>query len=76
MERPDLTRLGIGQRSIFGLIRIYNFLPDFAVSMNSVHDFQSALTGIMKEYAATGFNDWSLLFSPRLPIIGHPLLRL
>ena len=76
VERSDLVRLDIGCRSIFGLIRIYNLLPDFVVHMNSVHDFQSALTGLLKEYVGLNFRDWALLYSPRLPIVGHPLSRI
>ena len=76
MERPDLIQLEVGRRSAFGLIRIYNLLPEHVVNTDTVKDFQHALTSILKDYAISGSRDWSLLFSPRLPIIGHPLLRL
>ena len=43
----DAERLRIGRHSLFGLIRIYNMLPNSVVGCPDVPSFQSALTGTM-----------------------------
>ena len=72
-ERQDLIILDIGRRSIFGLIRVYNMLPDSVVQASSVKEFQRLLTMIMKILASQEYRRWDVLFSPRIPINEHPL---
>ena len=67
--------LDMYNRSIFGLVRVYNLLPEYLVNLNTVKDFQSGLQGIVKERALRNCNDWELTLSPRVPCHSHPLLN-
>jgi hypothetical protein len=63
-------------KSIFGLIDIYNLLPQAIVDANDVHLFQAKLQGMLKGEVRKGRSDWETLFSPRHPLHLHPLARL
>ena len=52
-------------RSALAMPRIYNLLPEYVVSANSVSIFQSRLQQLMLSYANSGADDWSKLFSLR-----------
>ena len=65
--------LEIVRRSVLGLIPIYNLLPQEIVDANSVRLFQRALSNLVKHRALSGFSNWQATFSPRIPIISHPL---
>ena len=60
-------------RSIFGLVKIWNILPEDVVESKSVSDFQSALTEIARKACEADFDKWSCVFSP--PVVSQSLLR-
>ena len=64
------------EHSILGLVDIYNLLPVEVVKHEFVHDFQSALQGILKIHATNAGLRWEELFSPRLALHSHPLRKL
>ena len=66
----------IARRSAFGLVSIYNFLPNEVVTQVTVKEFQQALSNLMKQQARAGHPQWSRLFSPRSDYISHPLRHL
>ena len=68
------TFLEITRRFAFGLIAVYNILPQQIVDAENVSDFQSALQTLLKSRAMTGRIDWRSTFSPRMPMYRHPLL--
>ena len=61
-------------KSIFGLIDVYNMLPQEMVDTECVHKFQGQLQGLLKDHAETDVN-WETLFSPRHALHLHPLAR-
>ncbi len=61
------------RRSAFGLITVYNLLPNEIVSHGSVKAFQRALSDLLKREAATGNPNWPFLFSSRYLTYQHPL---
>ena len=50
------------KRSIFGLIGIYNALPEFIIACESVKEFQHRLQLILKYLACCNFVYWSSVF--------------
>jgi hypothetical protein len=66
-------RTTLRTRSAFGLIPIYNMLPETVVSKRSVSAFQSDLQALLKECAMNDMPGWERLFSPRTPLSRHPL---
>ena len=52
-------------RSVFGLIRVYNDLPDDVVNSCTVKVFQRRLQNIVKDYVATRPASWERVF-PRV----------
>ena len=58
--------------SALGVVRIYNLLPDYVISANSVKEFQSRLQLLLRERAGH-CEDWPVTFSARLPLAFHPL---
>ena len=65
--------LDVMDRSVFGLIRVYNLLPQWVVDARTVKEFQGKLQYIVKRREASGCRDWMDTFSPRVPLCGHPL---
>jgi hypothetical protein len=53
------------QRSIFGLVRVWNRLPHSFVSATTVSAFQSSLTALARHHCQHGHCGWTMLFSPR-----------
>ena len=72
-KMPSGRGLCIFKRSAFGLIDVYNLLPNDIVSQNDVKQFQSALSAMVKREAAAGNPSWRSLFSPRHPVYQQPL---
>ena len=67
--------LDIMRRSILGLIRVYNILPQDVVSAKSVSDFQHRLTDIVRDRVVARDDRWSHLLSPRCALFDHhPLI--
>ena len=53
-------------RSIFGMVRIYNDLPQHVVDATSVRDFQHQLMLITRARCQAKDADWALSFTKRL----------
>ena len=49
-------------RSLFGMIHVYNRLPQYIVEMSSVRLFQKELTNIARQRCSNGIPDWPLNF--------------
>ncbi len=60
-------------RSAFGLIGVYNLLPDWVFNVKTVKCFQRNLQELVKQRATAGCADWPDSLSPRLPWATHPL---
>ena len=61
-------------RGLLGYIAVYNLLPDFAIEARDVKTFQSRLSRMLKDYVREGNEDWSYLYSARIPLFNfHPL---
>ena len=69
LRAPDFAR-----RSVLGLVSVYNLLPDSVVAARTVHDVQSLLQALLRDYAGS-YTVWSDLFSCRIPFANHPLRR-
>ena len=54
------------RRSLFGLVKIYNLLPQQVIDLKSVQSFQSALQHALSLAACRNVRYWEFLFSPRL----------
>ena len=64
------------RRSAFGLVHVYNLLPEEVVALPTVRAFQSALQRMVKSAAAAEHPEWRELLSPRVPFFRHPLQAL
>jgi hypothetical protein len=62
-------------RSALGLVAVYNFLPQHWKDAKDVKSFQSKLQTVMKERLKDNCEDWAASFSPRIPLLKHPLSR-
>ena len=68
--------LEIMRRSAFGMIRIYNLLPQVVVDHIDVKSFQNALTQLVRNKLNNGDPTWRFLLSSRHPLFNtHPLRR-
>ena len=72
---PVGRSLGLIKRNAFGLIPVYNLLPNDIVRRDSVQEFQRVLTNLMKDVASSNNPNWPVLFSPRCLAALHPLRR-
>ena len=61
------------RRSALGLVPIYNMIPDRCKATQSVKEFQRRLQALVKERLNDGCLDWAMTFSPRKPLMNHPL---
>ena len=57
---PDLAK-----RSLFGLTSVYNALPNYIVSLQTVQEFQHELTDLARRKIRDGHGDWQTFLSPR-----------
>ena len=55
---------------MFGLVRVYNFLPQAVVDSASVTTFQTALTKLARDACEKGQENWTTLLSPRRVLQG------
>ena len=65
------TSTDVLQRSLFGLVHLYNRLPQHLVEAKSVKEFQRKLQWGLKKCAESGVQDWQRLFSTtwkRMPL--------
>ena len=65
LERCDGRHLEILNRSIFGLVRIYNLLEQRIVDAPTVRCFQKRLTKLAHVRSQTDLS-WPIMFSPRV----------
>ena len=64
LERCTGDFLELTRRSLFGLVRVYNFLPELVVQTDTVKEFQALLTATAKEHCRQG-RAWESMYSPR-----------
>ena len=68
--QASFTSTELMQRSVFGLARVYNLLPQSVVDSASVKLFQRTLQRALLRFAEAGADDWMSLYSAawkRLP---------
>ena len=65
VEERDGTHHKMLEQSIFGLIRVWNRLPQSMVDVKIVKDFQSALTELVRTRCRLTLEDWPDTLSPR-----------
>ena len=65
-SRPALIR-----RSIFGLTRVYNKLPQHIVDSESCNEFQHHLNAFAHDRCRAGAPEWKMIFSPRRDLYGY-----
>ena len=70
LERCTGKFLETTRRSVFGLVRVYNFLPQAVVDSASVTAFQTALTKLARDACEKGQENWATLLSPRRVLQG------
>ena len=64
------------KNSIHGLIVIYNLLPPSLVETSpTVGSFQTGLQKLAQSRILAEDPNWEHLLSPRVPLAGHPLIR-
>ena len=56
-------------RSLFGMVTIYNLLPQYVVDCPTVSLFQKELTKIAKARCLNGVADWHLSFSTSVHVL-------
>ena len=65
LERCTGNFLQITRRSIFGLVRVYNFLHADVVWAKTVTELQEALTEQARTACMEGKHNWATMFCPR-----------
>ena len=65
-NRCDGSQSDVLNRSIFGMVRVFNVLPEEAINQTSVKMFQKVLTRIAKEHCEAGRN-FEEMYSTRKP---------
>ena len=70
LERCTGRFLELTRRSAFGLVRVYNFLPEDTVCAATVTGFQTALAKLARAACETGNENWEKLFCPRSTLQG------
>ena len=53
------------KRSVFGMVDVHNWLPQYAVDAQSVQDFRKELTKIARTRCRAGGANWQFSFSNR-----------
>ena len=71
LDRCDGGQSQVLHRSIFGLVPIYNSLPQACIDLPSVSRFQSFLTRRVKLACESNQTDWSSMFSARGRIVAR-----
>ena len=62
------------KRSLLGMIKIYNALPQYIVDLRDIKDFQHELQSLILIRMRT-HNDWIYMFDAMHFFIHHPLFR-
>ena len=74
-EWPAGRNLDLMRRSALGMIRVYNLLPENVVETSGVKEFQSLLSGIVRDRVMARDHRWRSLLSSRHPLfLFHPLV--
>ena len=71
-ERFD-THHSLLRRSIFGLTRVWNRLPQAVIALSNVTEFQKQLTDLVRVACRNDDFEWPLLFSPRQVLLRETL---
>ena len=58
---------GLFNRSLLGLVAVYNRLPQIIVDFKTIADFESALTNLARYRCAQKKNDWQFSFNSVRP---------
>ena len=74
VEQHYISCHDLHKRSVFGLVRVFNVLPDTVVKQSSVQLFQRMLNRMAFVACSRGLDDWSRLFCPRRMIVDHVAL--
>lgn len=69
VEETGDRRLEIVRRSIFGLVVVYNLLPESVVAQTNVSDFQRELTNLVRDRVVAREHLWKITLSPRSDFI-------
>ena len=64
-DRCDGSHSELTARSLFGLVTVYNLLPQHLVDAPTVRNFQTLLTNAAKQQCLGNANNWTTLYSPR-----------
>ena len=69
LDRCTGQRLEIMDRSLFGLVRIFNLLPQYCVDARTTCSFQKRVTALARSACTLHGEEaiWSTLFCPRVP---------
>ena len=62
------------KRSLLGMIKIYNWLPQYIVDTTNVKSFQHELQNLVVQHMMMGSN-WLDIFNPMCSFMTHPLAR-
>ena len=76
VEYRGSGNLDLIQRSALGLVSVYNMLPQAVIDTTSLKHFQHLLQQMVKIAAQQSHPLWQSLLSPRLPVVGHPILSI
>ena len=66
--------LQVVSNSVFGLVDVYNLLPEYVVAAGDVHTFQKRLQELLR-LAAPNVPQWDRLFTPRASMYDNSLRR-
>ena len=64
----------ITRRSALGLVAIYNMLPPSVLGSKTVSAFQRSLQECVVKFALSEYPQWAEVFSPRIPLVSHPIM--
>ena len=67
LDIASSCHLDVVRRSVLGLVKVYNLLPQDVVNCRDVKSFQSSLTRIAKRLCETNSVYWITRYSPREP---------
>ena len=62
LDRCDGSQTEVLQRSIFGLVRVYNLLPQVIIDLSCVKSFQGALTEMVRIRCRDAAVGWQFTF--------------
>ena len=61
-DHVNLQSPSVLKRSLFGMVCVYNRLPNHIVQLATVKHFQSGLQRLLKEKARCNYNSWEAFF--------------